>query len=88
MDKNTRNRIIQSIEGEHHYQRCTEQAGREDEMWYRLNELMEAGILTGDEVGECMAEYRDYETQGHVVLERTDVAQQDFDNRGRRFDVC
>lgn len=75
MDRQTRNRIIQSIEGEQYYQRCTERSGQEDEMFYRLTELMEEGVLTGDEVNECMAEYRSYETEGRVVLERTDLGQ-------------
>ncbi len=57
MERQIRTNIIQSIQGEYHYRNCTENVGREDELFYRLGELVEEGILTADEAQECFDDF-------------------------------
>ena len=83
MRPETKRRIIQSIEGERYYQQCQDTSGREDEMFYRLNELMEQGVLTGDEVNECLRDFREsIDTGNHYPIIESPV------QLNGRWDVC
>lgn len=59
MEKDLQLRVVQSIMGEHFFQACSEHMGREDEMYTRLGQLAELGLVDTQDVDPLLQLYRE-----------------------------